>query len=584
MFLFHQRSSWSFRPLKIDLAQHAGLFRNCCTRHWLSLVRFRLGHGPRVTVLDVAGQRQVVVPIDRSCPHVDVHVFQFARRRHEVKAEGERAGNETEAQDGLPGPPLTKCRHIEMDGEKSVGALQSELETMQACPGKDGLFADATLSFVSDPEALVERQRAEYAGAAVVKMRLIASPTVLTLNYAAAREALSAEQLDSAPFLNLLLADLVGDTLLTLPHKDPQHQKLQMAAKGALDAAAHAAVHEPSTKIRFEAALSHQDTKQSLNMYEFAKEPVQEALLDLIIGAMHLSERTSLRGLLSDHFKAASAPRIPFAASLFGARFETQYSKGVRAKDELTQGVFMACLMRENEALAKAGAPQCNMKCGAVLCALAGSGLEGPEITYLLLLLTSAFIPKTIASLVSFCLLELCLNPELMHKVRVEMEENEQADDHASSAVQLPFLEACIQEAVRLHPPVFACPRSSSGALTLQDHSCPRKSRVLAVIPAANKDPAVYGPDAGAFRPDRWLSSAGGSASSALATPAPLSFGSGHRFCVGEDLARTLTKLFIVSVLRAYGNVRLAHGAMQQRPSSKYLPVKQALVPFELSN
>ncbi|HEY7146933.1 MAG TPA: cytochrome P450 [Streptosporangiaceae bacterium] len=100
-------------------------------------------------------------------------------------------------------------------------------------------------------------------------------------------------------------------------------------------------------------------------------------------------------------------------------------------------------------------------------------------------------------------------------------------------------------EALRYDPPVQAIGRITASALELGGTAIPAGTLVLAMIGAANRDPAAY-PDPDAFRIGR-------------AGPAPLSFGGGVHHCLGAPLARLEAAIFLPALLRGFPG--LAHAS-----------------------
>ncbi|KAH8928151.1 cytochrome P450, partial [Atractiella rhizophila] len=74
----------------------------------------------------------------------------------------------------------------------------------------------------------------------------------------------------------------------------------------------------------------------------------------------------------------------------------------------------------------------------------------------------------------------------------------------------LPYLEACVREILRLHPPVASTARSpvADDYIPLSDGKRLRVrkgQRIQIGIEACNKLKSVWGEDAAEFRPERWL-------------------------------------------------------------------------------
>ena len=99
-----------------------------------------------------------------------------------------------------------------------------------------------------------------------------------------------------------------------------------------------------------------------------------------------------------------------------------------------------------------------------------------------------------------------------------------------------------VDELVRLEAPIPFTARVTTSAVDLAGTTIPSGSRVLAVIAAANRDPAVF---AGAddLRIDR--------------SPNPhLAFGAGSHFCLGASLVREAGALVLQGILRSFPDIR----------------------------
>lgn len=75
----------------------------------------------------------------------------------------------------------------------------------------------------------------------------------------------------------------------------------------------------------------------------------------------------------------------------------------------------------------------------------------------------------------------------------------------------LPYLDACIQEAVRLHPP-FALVLGRvvpAGGVTVLNHYLPEGTLVGGNPYVVNRHAETFGPDVEEWRPERWLEGEG---------------------------------------------------------------------------
>ncbi|KJZ77881.1 hypothetical protein HIM_02518 [Hirsutella minnesotensis 3608] len=123
---------------------------------------------------------------------------------------------------------------------------------------------------------------------------------------------------------------------------------------------------------------------------------------------------------------------------------------------------------------------------------------------------------------------------------------------------RMPYLNAVCSEVLRIFSPVPITIRQATCDTTIQGQAVPRGTRVILAPWATNVDRALWGPDAGEFRPERWLSPAGtgdggGSTSTASASEASatgsgsggatsnyafMTFLHGPRSCIGAGFAK----------------------------------------------
>jgi benzoate 4-monooxygenase len=168
----------------------------------------------------------------------------------------------------------------------------------------------------------------------------------------------------------------------------------------------------------------------------------------------------------------------------------------------------------------------------------------------------------TTAAALSSTLYHLLSNPHCLEKLRHEVDEQlpfnwdetpENAVSAYSSVSGLPYLRACIDETLRLRPPIaFQLPRlvhSPEGA-TISGHHI-RQGTIVAVSPYTihrNKD--LY-PDADTFNPDRWLDQSNPEQLRRLKTYT-IPFSQGSRACIGRHIAIVELQIMISTLVRRY--------------------------------
>ena len=103
-----------------------------------------------------------------------------------------------------------------------------------------------------------------------------------------------------------------------------------------------------------------------------------------------------------------------------------------------------------------------------------------------------------------------------------------------ANSIKLPYLKACINEGMRLHPSIaLTMPREvPEGGATICGIFFPEGYRIGINPAVIQYDKAVFGPDADCFNPDRWLHG-----DIVAMDKAMLHFGAGTRTCIGKNVS-----------------------------------------------
>ncbi|XP_078578610.1 cytochrome P450 2U1-like [Branchiostoma floridae x Branchiostoma japonicum] len=156
----------------------------------------------------------------------------------------------------------------------------------------------------------------------------------------------------------------------------------------------------------------------------------------------------------------------------------------------------------------------------------------------------------TTANTLLWSLLYMTLNPDIQNKVHEELDavvgESLPALSHRC---QLPYVNACLQEAMRIRPVgPLAIPHATTEAVKLREYDIPKRTQVLLNLYSLHMDPA-YWPDPDRFDPERFLDAEG----NVINKPESfLPFGGGGRVCLGEQLARMELFLFFSTLLQSF--------------------------------
>lgn len=149
----------------------------------------------------------------------------------------------------------------------------------------------------------------------------------------------------------------------------------------------------------------------------------------------------------------------------------------------------------------------------------------------------------------------------------------------------LPYTHAVLLESLRLHPPIPFEIKQCQSATTLPDGTFLPTGSVLVWCPwSMNRSHLIWGEDADAFRPERWLlsSGSGGGSGSVLTKPAaefPV-FNGGARLCLGKSMATLIAVQTIAAVVWTFDFVPAYEGRERRSKSSLTLPMEGGLPVF----
>lgn len=169
----------------------------------------------------------------------------------------------------------------------------------------------------------------------------------------------------------------------------------------------------------------------------------------------------------------------------------------------------------------------------------------------------------TTASLLSSCIYELARQSnhkaEMWKKLKEEVDRLGSGIDGLLTLAQIremKYLRAILNEALRLHPPVWANTRHA-----FEDDVLPSGVFIPAgtdcryFIREFQRNPEVWGKDADEFDPDRWIDDR-----KALQTNDPFSFqpfSAGPRICLGQQFALTEASIMMIRLVERFDGVDL---------------------------
>ncbi|XP_077248636.1 geraniol 8-hydroxylase-like [Tasmannia lanceolata] len=182
------------------------------------------------------------------------------------------------------------------------------------------------------------------------------------------------------------------------------------------------------------------------------------------------------------------------------------------------------------------------------------------DLRYVKVLITDLYIAggDTSATTVEWTMTELLRHPNTMKKVQRELQQviGAEGSVEESHIPQLPYLEAVVKEAMRLHPPApLLLPHRAETDVELCEYIIPKHTQVLVNVWAISRD-ADYWERPMNFMPERFL---GSNADYRGQDFGFIPFGSGRRICPGMPLAVRMVHLMLASLLHSF-NWKLPDG------------------------
>jgi len=147
----------------------------------------------------------------------------------------------------------------------------------------------------------------------------------------------------------------------------------------------------------------------------------------------------------------------------------------------------------------------------------------------------------------------LARNPHVQEKLHKELDEQLGTEDEIAATgdqvKRLPYLEACINEGLRIHSTsALGLPRVvPEGGLTILGQYFPPGTVISVPSYTIHRDPTVWGEDVEAYRPERWFER-----DQAAMQKTFNPFSVGPRACVGRNLAFLELQIICASILRRY--------------------------------
>ncbi|KAI8923268.1 cytochrome P450 [Entophlyctis helioformis] len=153
---------------------------------------------------------------------------------------------------------------------------------------------------------------------------------------------------------------------------------------------------------------------------------------------------------------------------------------------------------------------------------------------------------ETTANSMTFIIMSLCQNPDVMAKVVDDIDRiytQIGGNLTTENLFEFKYLDWVIKETMRLHPVVPFFARETAKPVTLMGHAFPAKMILITSIMNLHRNPK-YWADPDTFNPDRWAQQ-----------PVPgsyLPFGDGPTMCIGQKMANIEMRVVMINLLRRF--------------------------------
>ncbi|KAH5466538.1 hypothetical protein HBI22_180030 [Parastagonospora nodorum] len=147
---------------------------------------------------------------------------------------------------------------------------------------------------------------------------------------------------------------------------------------------------------------------------------------------------------------------------------------------------------------------------------------------------------ETTASALSWAVYLLCKHPDTQTKLREEIRSQLDLNGEINSTEidRLPYLNAVLNETMRIFPPVPLTLRETAHDTTIQGHFIPAATTIVICPWAVNTSERLWGSDAKEFSPERWLGAGRANTGGAESNFAVTTFLHGPRSCIGKEFAK----------------------------------------------
>jgi cytochrome P450 len=224
--------------------------------------------------------------------------------------------------------------------------------------------------------------------------------------------------------------------------------------------------------------------------------------------------------------------------------------RALKAVDLAIAGFITTARQRLAADPARKAAPQNLLEAMVVAADEPGSGIDDDQVAGNVLTMLLAG-EDTTANTLAWCIWLLRQHPAALARATAEVRGVMGSSDTVTldHLAQLDFIEACMNETMRLKPVAPQLPLQALQDTVLGDVEVPAGMVVIGLLRHDSVNDAFV-PDGHSFKPERWLGEDGLHASSAKRISMP--FGAGPRMCPGRYLALQEMKMVLLTLLNTF--------------------------------
>ncbi len=176
---------------------------------------------------------------------------------------------------------------------------------------------------------------------------------------------------------------------------------------------------------------------------------------------------------------------------------------------------------------------------------------------------------ETIQTSVTWALYQCTQAPEPRHKLVTELQLVLAGRPPTSEDLtRLPYLDAYVNEILRIYPPVWRIAFEAKNAISLDGYHVPAGTIVITCPWVTHSLPEIWG-DPAVFRPERWE---GNEKKKIMASGAYFPFSLGPHNCLGGRLAFSEVRLILATILQRFVPMRSPRARIKLQPGLNLYP------------